>query len=445
MKEKSFTNPVKFLALALIFSFFGIYAGTTEVSADDEETVGKLSRLVTSNNPDNYAVIEVNGDDITARGRFTSDTPLNISFTDAKPTAVTFKNKGGGEFTAELTCKPLQKGYYKFYIGFKSKAIMSYLMAYDEGGWYIPDNNLSALNAAKLDKIRQTDPLAAAYYISPTGDKAEIKDTMEKIQAIADQVCEGIEDDYRKAYLLNRWIADNIYYDHDAADTEVTIETVALSNVLEKHRTTCAGYANLYCALLETRGIRSVNLKGTVVSDEITYDNLTTGVENHEFTAFWYEKQNRWIYTDSCWSGAGDYENGKYTDRITYDKYFDITGEAFSLNHRIDKAEERFYTKALAAVEASEATEILKTEATSADPTDTGTASSDNVTETEKTTDADKADTVPIGDDKPVTEKRDNDTSDKEKTTAVPYIIIGIVGAVAAAAGIILAVRRYKQ
>lgn len=445
MKEKSFTNIVKFLILALVFSFFSSFAALAEVSAADEEAIGRLNRLVTSNNPDNYAVIEVNGDNITARGKFTSDTPSSISFTDAKPTSSTFKSSGGGEFTAEITCKPLQKGYYSFYIGFKSKVIMSYLMVYDEGGWYIPDNNLSVLNAAKLEKIRQTDPLAAAYYISPTGDKTEIKDTMEKLQIIADQVCEGIEDDYQKAYLLNRWIADNIYYDHDAADSEVTIETVALSNVLETHRTTCAGYANLYCALLEVEGIRSVNLKGAAVAGEVSYDTLTTGVENHEFTAFWYEKQNRWVYVDSCWSGSGDYEKGKYTDKITYDKYFDSTGEAFSLNHRVDKVEERFYTKALAAVEASEDTEILQTEAANTNTASTDTSNSANVPETEKITDTNKSDTVPIGDNKPVTERKDENTLNKEKTGLVPYIIIGLMGVVAVVIGIILVVRKYKS
>lgn len=441
MKDKRFTAVTKTIAIALVFSFFGSFAASAEESADNNEAIGRLSRLVTSNNPDNYAVIEVNGDNITARGKFTSDTPFSIDFTDTTPTSNTFKHNGGGEFTAEMTCKPMQNGYYNFYIGFDSRVAMSYLMAYDEDGWHIPDNNLSVLNAAKLDKVRQTDPLAAAYYISPEADKAEIKDTMEKIQIISDQVCDGAEDDYRKAYLLNRWIADNIYYDHDAANTEVTIETVALSNVLENHRTTCAGYANLYCALLEVQGIRSVNLKGAAVAGEITYESLATGVENHEFTAFWYEKQNRWVYVDSCWSGAGDYEKGKYTDRITYDKYFDVTGEAFSLNHRIDKAEERFYTKALAAVEASESTEILQTEATSDSALETNVPGSDSVSETEKITD----NKTEASNTKPTDSEKNEDVSDKEKPFPVLYIAIALAGAAAVAVGIIMVVHKYRS
>ncbi len=441
MKVKSCSNIAKVLAVFFAFSFFCIFVGSTQVFAADGENIAKLRRLVTSNNPQNYAVIDVNGDTVTARGKYTSDTPYCIDFIGAQPTSNTFKTAGGGEFTAELTCKPLEKGYYTFYIGFNSNAAMSYLMIYDDQGWHIPDNNLSVLNAGKLDSIRKTEPIAAAYYIIPTGDKAEIKETMEKIQTIANQVCNGVEDDYQKAYLLNRWIADNIYYDHDAADTEVTIETVALSNVLENHRTTCAGYANLFCALLEVEGIRSVNLKGAAVAGDVTYETLTTGVENHEFTAFWYEEQNRWVYVDSCWSGAGDYENGQYSDRITYDKYFDITGEAFSLNHRVDKVEERFYTKALAAVEANEATQIFQTgESTNDENPDV--TSSDNTLTTDK---SEKTDNAPIGDNKPVTDRKDEKPAKKENENITPYIIIGVVGVMAVTAGIILAVNKYKK
>lgn len=441
MKIKSCSNLAKVLTIILTLSFFCIFNGSTKVIAADGENIGRLSHLVTSNNPDNYAVIDVNGDTVTARGKYASDIPNCILISGAQSTSNTFKLLGGREFTAELTCKPLENGYYKFYISFNSDAAMSYLMMYDDQGWHIPDNNLSVLNAEKLDNIRQTEPIAAAYYISPTGDKAEIKETMEKIQTIANQVCDGVEDDYQKAYLLNRWIADNIYYDHDAADTEVTIETVALSNVLENHRTTCAGYANLFCALLEVEGIRSVNLKGAAVAGDVTYETLTTDVENHEFTAFWYEEQNRWAYVDSCWSGAGDYKNGQYSERITYDKYFDVTGEAFALNHRVDKVEERFYTKALAAVEANEATQILQTgEATKDENSDV--TNSDNTLTTDK---SEQTDNIPIGDSKPVTDGKNENPSNKENENITPYIIIGVVGVMAVITGIILAVNKYKK
>lgn len=437
MKTIILKNPAKILTVILTFFILCIYVGSPCLVSAQNENIGRLSRLVTNHNPDNYAIINAKGDTVTVDGKFTSDTPTNVKITGTQAESEKFTSDGSGGFSSEIKGKPLENGYYYVYIVFKSYIYMTYLIGYDEGGWYIPDNGLSGANAYTLNNVTQSEPIAAAYYISPTGNKDEIRETMEKIQTISDQVCKDAEDDYQKAYLLNRWVADNIYYDHDAAETEVTIETVALRNVLENHRTTCAGYANLFCALLEVNGIRSVNLKGTAVAGDITYETLTTGVENHEFSAFWYEKEQRWVYVDSCWSGAGDYRDGKYTDNISYDKYFDITGEAFSLNHRADRAEERFYTKALAAVEAAEATEILQTSEPS------GESSSE-----QENTQAQQGENTSQGSSS-VTETKpqssSSSASSKDNGSIAPYIIIGVAGVLAVGIGIILAVNGKRK
>ena len=448
MKPIALKNPAKILALSLIIFFWGNCAAAVCHASSLDENIGRLSHIATSLHPENYAVIDAKGDTVSVSGKFTSDTVKSVSISGTQVSSDKFASEGEGRFSAELKGNPLENGYYDLYINFKSNVYMRYILGYDDAGWFIPDNGLCKANAEVLENVRQSEPIAAAYYISPTGDKDEIKATMDKIQTIAEQVCSGVEDDYEKAYLINRWIADNIYYDHDAAETEVTIETVALCNVLENHRTTCAGFANLFCALLEIEGIRSVNLKGAAASGEITYDNLTTGRENHEFTAFWYEKENRWAYADSCWSGVGNYRNGKYSDSISYDKYFDITGEAFSLDHRADKAEERHYTKALAAVEALEDTQILQTSETSEE----SVPQEENIQQTGETSvidngavsDTNTASSAALATEKVSPSDISFDTP-KEKGSLVPYIIIGIVGVIAVGAGIVLAVRFKKN
>lgn len=444
MKLNALKNPARALALLLIIFFLWNCAASVCHASSFDESIGRLSHIATSLHPDNYAVIDAKGNTVSVSGKFTSDTVKGVSLSGTQVESESFASESEGRFSAELTGSPLQNGYYNLYIVFKTNIYMSYIMGYDNGGWFIPDNGLSKANAAVLENVRQTEPIAAAYYISSTGDKDEIRETMDKIQTIAEQVCSGIDDDYRKAYLLNRWIADNIYYDHDAANTGVTIETVALSNVLENHRTTCAGFANLFCALLEIEGIRSVNLKGAAASGEVTYETLTTAGENHEFTAFWYEKENRWAYVDSCWSGVGNYENGRYSDSVSYDKYFDITGEAFALNHRADKAEERRYTKALAAVETLEDTQILQTSETAEDTA----PEEENTQRTEEASITDNS-AVTASATANVTEKvtASQVPADppKEKGSIVPYIIIGVVGVLAVGAGIVLAVRFRKN
>lgn len=444
MKLNALKNPAKALALSLIIFFLWNFAASVCHASSLDENIGRLSHIATSLHPDNYAVIDAKGNTVSVSGKFTSDTVKGVSLSGTQVESESFASEGEGRFSAELTGSPLQNGYYNLSIVFKTNIYMSYIVGYDNGGWFIPDNGLNKANAAVLENVRQTEPIAAAYYISPTGDKDEIRETMDKIETIANQVCSGVEDDYEKAYLLNRWIADNIYYDHDAANTGVTIETVALSNVLENHRTTCAGFANLFCALLEIEGIRSVNLKGAAASGDVTYETLTTAGENHEFTAFRYEKENRWAYVDSCWSGVGDYRNGKYSDNITYDKYFDITGEAFALNHRADKAEERRYTKALAAVEALENTQILQTSETAEDtaPEEENTQGTEAASVTDNS--AVTASTTAHVTEK-VTASHAPADPPKEKGSIVPYIIIGVLGVLAVGAGIVLAVRFRKN
>lgn len=434
MKNKAARFAIKSILTIFVFSVILNFQILQPVSAFDGSggSTGRLTRLVTNHDPNNYANISFNGDTIIVEGKFTAEKAVDVAISGIPTSSYTF-DASGNSFTSEMDCVSPETGIYNLYIYLSSKHVLSYLVGYD-GGWYIPDNGLTASNAEKLENVKQAAPLAAAYYISPGGDKAEIKETMEEIKTIADNVCENVQDDYQKAYLLNRWVADNIYYDHDAAETDVSIETVALCNVIKYRRTTCAGFANLYCALLEAEGIRSVNLKGAAVAGEITYETLTTGRENHEFSAFWYEDQNRWAYVDSCWSGAGDYINGRYIEGKAYDKYFDITGEAFAMNHRVDKAEERFYTKALAAVEASEGTEILQTSDTGANenpPEDTNNGGNDT----------DNSDTTKPKNDKP----KDSSSDDKGGKNYAVYIITAVAGAAAVTVGIILAVNHSKK
>lgn len=392
-------------------------------SSGIEET-GNISRLVTSNNPDYYSVIETNGDTFSARGTYKNDRPVSAGISGVR-SSVQFHAESDGSYRAEISFKPPVSAYYDFYIHLESGVYLTYLMKYDNG-WYFPDNGLETINAQRVEKASEAPDIAAAYYISVNADKNEIESTIDELKKIVEEVCGDEPDDYKKAYLLNRWIADNIYYDHDAAETSVTLETVAIHNVLEKRRTTCAGFANTYSALLELAGIRSLNLKGAAIAGEITYETLTTGGENHEFSAFWYEKQNRWVYADSCWSGAGDYEKGVTSERITYDKYFDISGSAFALNHRVDKAEERHYSKALDAVEKGD------TQEPTSEPEDTISETTDN-------------NVIPDNTFPPSTSNiKNNDDSDKGEKSIVP-LIIGLAGILIIGAGVIIAVNNNKK
>lgn len=312
-------------------------------------------RLLTSNNPDNYAVIELDGNHITISGKFACDTVIdaggNYHSNDEMPEII-YHDDGTFEcgVISEWWETPNHQSRPCVYITFENAWDMSYVMAHGDDGWYFPDNGLAELNAEKLENIQAAAPEAAAYYLSADANPAEIEETLSELERLVREICGDERDDYKKAYLLNLWIGENIYYDHDASETEVTTDTVAVHNVIERRRTTCAGFANLYSALLETAGIRSVNIKGAVLGEKDECMELPAGGQLHEFNAFWYGDESRWVWADPAWTSVHDYAGGEYRPGYICYQYFDITDEALALNHRADRAEERSYLKALEAI-----------------------------------------------------------------------------------------------
>lgn len=379
--------------------------------------------LEITRNPDCYAEITVEGDHFTVDGRSVKDPVHSIGFSRGEVEMSNFEFTAGEDYTfhAEFDAVTSEE-WCNFCLVCDSKLLMTYRIQHDENGWYFPDNGLAKQNAEKLENIQLAIPEAAAYYISQTADEEEIQATLASLEEIVQEVCGDEEDEYVKAYLLFRWEVKNIYYDKDAAETEVTLDTVAVHNVLERRRTTCAGYSNTYCALLETAGIRSVNLKGAASTGAVLYEELLTIGENHEFTAFWYEAENRWVYVDPTWGSNGRYENGVY--RYEYppvDRYFDVTDEALALNHRIDKVEERHYTEVLQTEE--------ETEETTTQPPETEETQGTETTTTATTT------TRP-----PVTTQ----TETAPKGSYAVYAVTGIAGVAIVITGIILLTRNKK-
>ena len=407
-------------AFALTFSML-----FTNVSA---LTDSGFTHLSITNDPDCRADITIEGNHFTVDGRTVKDPVRGVRFSvnAAEISNYEFTKEDDYTFHAEFDAV-LSGDWCQLWLVQESDVVMSFIIQYDENGWSFPDNGLAALNAEKLENIQTAVPEASAFYISQTADPDEIEWTLTELESIVREVCGDEQDDYRKAYLIYRWVAENIYYDKDAAATEVTLDTIAIHNVLERRRTTCAGYSNTFSAMLEIAGIRSVNLKGAAQSGEVTYDTLLTAGENHEFTAFWYEAENRWAYADATWGSNGKYEDGEYYYAYpAMDYFFDVSDEVFALRHRIDKVEERNYTGSLN-------TEVETEETTAETPETTEAVTSQS---TGKTTSTAASTTQ--------TSAAAHGSEAAQKGNYFIYIAIGAAGVVIVIIGIILAIRKTK-
>ena len=350
---------------AILLTLFIIVQSAQNIHADN---INQLKRLITSNNSEYYALIQLNGDQIDIIGKYSVDPVDKITIISSALSDYKINKESDGSFSATLVSSQSNgfEGYLCIYL--QSGAYMPYYICYNNG-WYFPDNGLSVKNDAKFGNIRTAAASTAALYLSAASDADEVEETLGELKSLAAEIVGEETDDYNKARLICRWVADNIYYDKDAAQAGISIETVAVHNVLETRRTTCAGYANTFSALLEAAGIKSVNIKGSVVAGEVTYQTLPTAVENHEWVAFWYEQGQRWVYADACWNSRNYYADGAFYPGKNDEQYFDITADALALNHRCDKLEQRTYFSALEGLKPPTAVLTQETEATAAEET----------------------------------------------------------------------------
>ncbi len=325
--------------------FFALLLFLSSLSLPASAEISRTNLLRTTLNPEAYSLFEISGNTIIARGKYVSDRLTELSVLPAQLSSYSFSAHEDGSFEAELTCLA-SRTENSLVMTFSSGRQLSYPLYFDGSGLYFPQNGLAAANAEVFDKIHDCVPRAAGLYLSASGSKEKITEVQQQVRQISDSVTDGIDSDYDKARALAGYVSAHIYYDYDARNTGVTEETISIENTLKNGRTVCAGFANLYCALLQAQGIDAVNIKGGSTGGKVTYQTLTDGVQNHEFTAFYCEEQSRWVWVDSCWNGSGRYEGGEFYSSIQHEKYFDITDAALSFDHRADYAERRSFFEA---------------------------------------------------------------------------------------------------
>lgn len=420
-RAKIFTLAVIMIMVSVIFT--GVFAVNGECAVKSRRNF-----LRTSYNPGCYSLFEINGDILYAKGRYVSDRIKKLYFAGAEDASGSYKMSvnADGSYEAEISL-PEGYRYTTIAVQLASGAAFGYRI-YCDNGFYFPDNGLSETNGDVFDNIIDASPESVGYYISRTADPAEIATVQEQIRLISDSVTEGIESDYEKARALAVYVSEHFYYDHDARTESVTEANVVLYEVLKTSRTVCTGFADLYCALLQAQGIDAVNIKGGSTGGEIEYENLTDGVQNHEFTAFFHKEENRWVWVDSCWNGSGDYKNGEYLEKASHEKFFDISDEALALDHRADYAERRRFFEAKAALpsDTEETVAETTTAAEAASVTETTTTADETAPEETAATEETKT-TVSL----PETQAEDN---------TVLVIITAVLGVLVVGAGIAVVV-----
>lgn len=322
-------------------------------AAESPVQILRSYEMITSRDPENYARFFIDGDTVTAEGYFKGKTVDGLYLKSGgmlTGSAETVRVYDSGKFSAKCAVSAANAGYGVLWLAFSDNTGVSYYLKHAADGWYFPNNRLYERSEKVIENAVATDSLTAALYVDETLDIETTRQTLEQIRAIANEVTAGMTDDYDKARALNAWVAANNYYDIDAHEDSVTLANSSLRYILLTKRVICTGYANMYSALLEAAGIKSLNIRGGAAYAEdsgepgtVTYDDLLTKTMVHEWVAFWYENESRWVLTDPGWDSGNTFENGGYHFREAAQQYFDAAPLALSLSHRADRAEERRY------------------------------------------------------------------------------------------------------
>lgn len=197
------------------------------------------------------------------------------------------------------------------------------------------------INRRMLDNIAEYGDKYCSPYVSVKNDKELHRNILSEVECLSDEICTGADNNFDKVKKIEYWVADNIYYNHLAAETSVTAETISLETVLKTKTTTCAGYSNLFSALCNMQDIYCINLRGGTYSIEDTPDNLIDAPMNHEWNAVMLDGE--WIFIDTTWLSNNSYtvEEGYVHSDTMDEQYFHMTFEYMSYEHRIDIADYR--------------------------------------------------------------------------------------------------------
>lgn len=217
---------------------------------------------------------------------------------------------------------------------------------------WTPLQTVIDINSQKINEINNYSSEFVIEYVSDNKNYNDVVTTLDEVQRLSDEICAGITTEYEKAKAIAYYVSSNIAYDFDAAHNSVTFDVICLKNVLERHRTTCAGFSNLFSALCQAQGLYCVNIRGASPEGDINYTNLDRedAPTNHEWTAVVTE--GYWRFVDCTWASQNRYENGQFSMGSPKMMYFDMSLSAMSVAHKAKIVDYRNFKDAVNAYNA---------------------------------------------------------------------------------------------
>lgn len=153
-------------------------------------------------------------------------------------------------------------------------------------------------------------------------------DDYAELNAKAVEITASCTTDYDKAYEINKWVADNIYYDRDHVLYGKEEHGMTAPKAYADRIAVCRGYALLMVAMCRAAGLPARYASGVSCYDE----NGEGG--SHAWVEVYID--GKWHTCDPTWDSACKYQDGQKTHGLVSDEWFKCSNEEFSRTHYLD-------------------------------------------------------------------------------------------------------------
>lgn len=316
------------LLLALVLAAApAAYAESTQDFTNSE------TYLRTSFNEDNYVELSISGNTLTVGGKLQLDGLTDLMVKCGEESRVFVGTASGQPFSVDLALS--HSGSLPFSLYTRVGQERTY-WSYTWDKIYIEKTGAGYRIMPSLLLDRELSFTQA--YVDPDRfrDSSGVPDA---VKALSNQIVGREQSDYTKIFLLHKWVAENIYYDYDAYYSGGST-TYDSASILTSKRSVCEGYANLLRDLILAQGIPcmkattyALGVSSNGGSFAVSAEAANVDRSNHAHVEAWVD--GHWVVMDPTWDSANKYEGGSYnTSAPNGFYYFDITPEAFALDHK---------------------------------------------------------------------------------------------------------------
>ena len=305
----------------------------------EEPNIDEDGAVIVNHDPQNATKFMFDGLRLTITGKIPPD---GIDYVTSDISADIKLSTSGDEYTATVEFYSGAAGFTSVRVFEKSGSRAFYRLKFEDGKVGMPDcSDVTEKNIKVAEKAVEQPLEQVSEYVAIGSDKQTVREILQTVKTLSNEICAGISDDYDKLRAIENWVANNIYYDCPAFNRGVPAETITLKYVLENKSTVCGGYSNITAALAAAQGIEIYNVHGTGAEGGYCFEEKPSE-ETHEFNFAVIDGRVIWLDADfdsRCYFRRnGVYETGK-----AIHKFFDIDVEQLSLTHRAKYAEHRDY------------------------------------------------------------------------------------------------------